>query len=95
MKRAINKYGFENFEFRILIDLKNKEEMNLLEKMVVTEEFCKRKDVYNIKVGGEGGWDEVNKNPANTGSNHFFKNKTIKEISEIGRKGGLASAKRI
>ena len=95
LKRAINKYGFENFEFRILIDLKNKEEMNLLEKMVVTEEFCKRKDVYNIKVGGEGGWDEVNKNPANTGSNHFFKNKTIKEISEIGRKGGLASAKRI
>ena len=34
--------------------------MNLLEKMVVTEEFCKREDVYNIKIGGEGGWDYVN-----------------------------------
>ena len=36
--------------------------MNLLEKMVVTEEFCKREDVYNIKVGGEGGWDYINQN---------------------------------
>ena len=34
--------------------------MNLLEKMVVTEEFCKRDDVYNIKIGGDGGWDHVN-----------------------------------
>ena len=55
LKRAIKKHGLENFEFKILIDLKNREEMNLLEKMVVTEEFCKRDDVYNIKVGGDGG----------------------------------------
>ena len=60
LKRAINKYGLENFEFRILIDLKNREEMNLLEKLVVTEEFCSREDVYNIKIGGDGGWDYVN-----------------------------------
>ena len=56
---SINKHGLENFEFKILIDLKSREEMNLLEKMVVTEEFCKRDDVYNIKVGGDGGWDHV------------------------------------
>ena len=59
---AIKKYGIENFEFKILIDLKSREEMNLLEKMVVTEEFCAREDVYNIKVGGEGGWDYINRN---------------------------------
>lgn len=35
--------------------------MNLLEKLVVTEEFCARPDTYNIKVGGDGGWDHVNK----------------------------------
>ena len=34
--------------------------MNLLEKMVVTPEFCSRKDVYNINVGGDGGWNYVN-----------------------------------
>lgn len=60
LKYAKEKYGLANFEFKILIDLKNKEEMNLLEKMVVTEEFCKRKDTYNINVGGNGGWTYVN-----------------------------------
>ena len=34
--------------------------MNLLERMVVTSEFCAREDVYNIKEGGDGGWDYVN-----------------------------------
>lgn len=67
IQAAIKKYGLENFEFKILIDLKSKEEMNLLEKMVVTEEFCKREDVYNIKIGGEGGWDEVNRRGRNIG----------------------------
>lgn len=61
IRAAIKKYGLENFEFKILIDLKNREEMNLLEKLVVTEEFCARPDTYNIKVGGDGGWDHVNK----------------------------------
>lgn len=60
LRNAINKHGIENFEFKILIDLKNREEMNLLEKLVVTEEFCARSDTYNIKVGGDGGWDYVN-----------------------------------
>jgi len=57
--------------------------MNLLEKMVVTEEFCARPDTYNIKVGGDGGWDYVNKNPNNTGINHYFKNKSPDEIVQI------------
>lgn len=29
--------------------------MNLLEKCVVTEDFIKRSDVYNLCLGGEGG----------------------------------------
>lgn len=60
LKRAIEKYGLENFTKTILIDLKNVEEMNLLEKMVVTAEFCAREDVYNINIGGDGGWHYVN-----------------------------------
>lgn len=71
---AINKHGLENFEFKILIDLKSREEMNLLEKMVVTEDFCKRDDVYNIKIGGDGGWDEVNRQCRNIG--FIYANKT-------------------
>jgi len=34
--------------------------MNLLEHCVVTPEFCKREDVYNIMEGGDGGWSYVN-----------------------------------
>ena len=71
---AIKKHGIENFEFRILIDLKNEEEMNLLEKFVVTEEFCRRDDVYNIKVGGDGGWDAVNRQCKNIGWTYANKN---------------------
>ena len=74
LKRAIKKHGLENFEFKILIDLKCREEMNLLEKMVVTEEFCKRDDVYNIKVGGEGGWDDINNALHLNGNKMFVKN---------------------
>ena len=95
LKRAIEKYGLENFEFKILFELQNKEEMNLLEKCVVTQEFCDREDTYNINIGGDGGWSTVNKNPTNTGSNHFFKNKSKEEISEIGRLGGKATAQKI
>lgn len=50
----------ENFEFKILFELQNEEEMNLLEKCIVTEEFCNRKDTYNIMEGGSGGWNYVN-----------------------------------
>jgi hypothetical protein len=60
IRAAIKKYGLENFEFKILFELQNEEEMNLLEKSVVTEAFCARKDTYNINVGGDGGWSYIN-----------------------------------
>lgn len=31
-----------------------------VEKNIVIEEFLNRLDVYNLKFGGEGGWDYVN-----------------------------------
>jgi hypothetical protein len=36
--------------------------MNLLEKCIVTEDFCNRNDTYNIMEGGSGGWSYVNSN---------------------------------
>ena len=60
LRRAIQKYGLENFEFKILFELQNEEEMNLLEKCVVTQEFCDRNDTYNINIGGDGGWSYLN-----------------------------------
>ena len=60
LKNAQEKYGLENFTKTILFYCANEEEMNLLEKTVVTQEFCNRDDVYNINEGGEGGWNYVN-----------------------------------
>lgn len=82
LKHAQKKYGLKNFTKTILYYLQNKEEMNLLEKMVVNEAFCKRKDTYNIKIGGDGGFDYINKNNLNTSS-------------EAHKIGGLAYAKKL
>lgn len=60
LKRAIEKYGEENFKREILFECSTREEMNAKEAELVNEDFLKRKDVYNIKLGGEGGWDYLN-----------------------------------
>ena len=84
LKNAQKKYGLENFTKTILFELQNEEEMNLLEKMVVNENFLKRDDVYNLNEGGDGGWKyvksrgavkggiNVQKKNKETGFNPFF-----------------------
>ncbi len=54
---AIQKYGKEKFTREILYEFDNDEEMNLMEAQIVDEEFVSRTDTYNIKLGGQGGWD--------------------------------------
>lgn len=84
LKQAIKKHGLENFTKTILIDLKSRNEMNLLEKLVVTPEFCARKDTYNINVGGDGGWSYVN-------DESDFKVGSKKRLQNFHIKGGKAS----
>lgn len=62
LQRAITKYGKEAFEKEVLFVFDNPEDMFAKEAELVTEEFLTRPDVYNIKLGGLGGWDFVNKN---------------------------------
>lgn len=64
LKKAIEKYGKENFIFHLEIDLRNQEELDLLEEMVVNKDFLLRPDVYNISRGG--------KNPCLYGENNPF-----------------------
>lgn len=77
---AIKKYGKENFKKEVLCYCSSLEEMADKEAEVVTEDFVKRPDTYNMHKGGPGGWDHYN------GS---------KEHSENSRKGGKKSAKRL
>lgn len=56
IKRAIKKYGIENFIKETLFVFDNAKDMFQKEKEIVDREFCMREDTYNINNGGLGGW---------------------------------------
>jgi len=58
IKQAISKYGIENFEKTILYRALNSEEMFKIESELV--EISERS--YNLKLGGEGGFEYINSN---------------------------------
>jgi group I intron endonuclease len=63
IKRAIAKHGLKNFTKDILEFFENAELMYAHETQIVTEEFLSRKDVYNLRRGGTGGFDHIQKSP--------------------------------
>ena len=62
LKHAIKKHGVENFTKDVLAVFETPEEMYQMESIVVDAEFVRRADTYNIKQGGNGGWDHINTN---------------------------------
>lgn len=52
-RKAVNKYGVDNFIRVVLGVFDNEEDAYNLEALIVTKEFIKRPDVYNIVVGGK------------------------------------------
>lgn len=82
---AINKYGIENFVFHLEFDLHNSDELDLLESMVVNEQFLKRDDVYNISRGGKTPCMYGEKNPF-YGKKHSYETRQKISKSNKGRK---------
>lgn len=66
IKKAIEKYGLDNFEKTILETFVSEEQMFLREKEFVDDDFLSRDDVYNLRRGGLGGFDHINKLGINT-----------------------------
>lgn len=62
LKRAIEKYGLEYFSKEILHIYDNPSDMYKKEAELVNEDFLASANTYNLKVGGEGGWDYINSN---------------------------------
>lgn len=55
LRRAIKKYGKQNFKREILFTFDNFDDMNNKEIELVTEEFVLREDNYNLRLGGHRG----------------------------------------
>lgn len=79
LKRSIEKHGLDNFTKEILFDFETPEEMYQKEAKLVTEDFIAEENTYNLKVGGFGGFDFVNKTASK------YEN-ALREGRKLGRK---------
>ncbi|UGO49506.1 seg-like homing endonuclease GIY-YIG family [Klebsiella phage vB_KaeM_Merci] len=84
LKLAIEKYGITNFKKEIIKFHTSEEEMFKHESLIVNEEFVKSDNTYNLKIGGEGGFDYLN-------SSYW----TLDKMTIRGRAGATAVCRKI
>jgi hypothetical protein len=83
---AIKKYGVDNFKKEVLCYCNDAHEMAVKESEIVTEDFVKRSDTYNMHKGGYGGFEHINNDPV--------KRKEVTRLSAIRNKElGLGGTK--
>lgn len=63
LKHAIHKYGKQNFKREWIMFCETKDEMDMMERLLVDETWVLRSDTYNICLGGEGGHTWLGKAP--------------------------------
>ena len=65
LRKAYKKYGAQVFIKEIIHVFDNMNDMFNKEAEIVNESFVADKNTYNLKVGGSGGWDYINRNGLN------------------------------
>lgn len=60
ISRSIHKHGKENHIIEILEFFPNRKSLSIREKEIVNEKMLKEELCLNLKLGGEGGWENVN-----------------------------------
>jgi hypothetical protein len=86
IKRAIAKYGVDNFDKTILRECESESDMYDNEAEIVTSEFIERTDTYNLIHGGkngiiDGNLPEFRQKALNT----LFQNYTMEELIAHGK----------
>jgi len=84
------KYGLDNFSKEIIFRAVSSDIMYWVERMLVDEEYVARKDTYNLKLGGEGGFDYLNSTEFNNISHTVEHMKMMSKAGEENRKKKLA-----
>jgi len=86
---AIKKYGKENFTKEILHICSSADEMYKKEAEIVNEDFIATENTYNIRIGGNGGFDYIRNHPKYKEWRQKAIQKAAKKISETtkGRPG--------
>jgi len=80
LKRAIKKYGITAFSRTILCECDTAKEMYEMESKLVSVSWIADPNTYNIRLGGNGGWDHID-------------HQKIDKLGN-GRKGALVLAQR-
>ena len=78
IKRAISKYGVENFEKKILKLFSSMNEAYAYEKEFVNEDLVKNSQIYNMTIGGRGGFSHIDVRGKNNPM--YGKSELMKEI---------------
>jgi hypothetical protein len=96
LQRAVEKYGPKNFEKEVIAIFETKQEAYQLEGQLVTWELIESGTCYNIKCGGEGGFEWINKEGMNSKNhdlskqgNDSWERKTLEEKMEFGEKNSI------
>jgi hypothetical protein len=82
LQHEIAKYGSENFSREIIEFLPSRKALKARERDLVNEEMLADSLCLNLKLGGHGGWDHINKHPRSEATRKRMSESAKKKIQD-------------